>query len=64
MKQLDWPDIDDLAARLEIPYETWRKWRQRRIPPAWRMALLALLNDRRRGRQYADAHLPRGKRER
>lgn len=63
MMMIDWRTVHALADRLGVSYETSKKWRQRRIPPAWRVALLALLNDRKRGRRYVEAHLPVGARD-
>lgn len=63
MMNLDWATIHAVADRLGVPYETSKKWRQRRIPPAWRAALLAVLNDGKRSRRYSDAHLPQGAQE-
>lgn len=63
MTQIDWHTVHAVADRLGVPYETAKKWRQRRIPPAWRAAILAVLNDRKRTRFYRDEHLPQGRAE-
>jgi hypothetical protein len=40
MGRMTWSDVERLAGRLGIPRNTARKWRQRRIPDRWRIALL------------------------
>jgi hypothetical protein len=40
---LNWRVVDDIAAELGVKAEARAKWRQRRVPPEWRIKITQAL---------------------